>query len=219
MSHPSLQIYHKDTYPAIDPSRPELSQAGKTVIVAGGSTGIGFGISRGFALAHASRVIILGRRLDVVKDAASKIQQEVGSSTEVEGRAVDISSIEQIRKLWSNLATEGVYVDVLVLSAAAYGKSAPILEMGSEAAWADFETNVRSPLYLAEGFYKQKTGTGQKVSHIMFLQFLQSPSAPCRRNDYQFAPTDSVTVPCQYFYHRGLHVDFHGSRASNLRPH
>jgi NAD(P)-dependent dehydrogenase (short-subunit alcohol dehydrogenase family) len=177
MSHPSLQKYHKDTYAAIDPSRPELSQAGKTVVVAGGSTGIGFGISRGFALAHASRVIILGRRPDVVKDAASKVQQEVGSSTQVEGRAIDISSIEEIHKLWSDLDAEGFYVNVLVLSAAAYGKSASILEMGSEAAWADFETNVRSPLYLTEGFYKQKTGTGQKVGPTAFLHSPKSPRA------------------------------------------
>lgn len=166
MSLPSLQKYHKDAYPTINPRRPELSQAGKTVMVAGGSTGIGFAISRSFALANASRVIILGRRPEVAEDAATKIRQEIGTPPIVEARAIDISSLEQIGKLWSDLESENIYIDILVLSASAYGKIAPILDMGSEITWADFETNVRSPLYLTERFYKQTTGTGQKVSHF-----------------------------------------------------
>lgn len=33
--------YYRDTYPSIDPTQPELSQAGKVVIVTGASRGIG----------------------------------------------------------------------------------------------------------------------------------------------------------------------------------
>lgn len=40
---------HKTTYPTIDPARPELSQAGRTVVITGGSAGIGFAIAQGFA--------------------------------------------------------------------------------------------------------------------------------------------------------------------------
>jgi NAD(P)-dependent dehydrogenase (short-subunit alcohol dehydrogenase family) len=175
MSLPSLKKYHKDTYPTIDPSRPELSQAGKTVIVSGGSTGIGFAISRGFALAGASRVIVLGRRPDVTAHAVASIREEVGPAIDVRAWAVDVSSLEHIHKLWSELEAEGVYVDVLVLSASAYGKIATIMDMGAEAAWADFEVNVRSPLYMTERFYKQTTGQGQKVCislHRLYLIFV-----------------------------------------------
>lgn len=35
------QKAHRDVYPAIDPRRPELSQAGKVIIVTGASRGIG----------------------------------------------------------------------------------------------------------------------------------------------------------------------------------
>lgn len=163
MSLPSLKKYHKDTYPTIDPNRPELSQAGKTVIVSGGSTGIGFAISRGFALAGASRVIVLGRRPDVTAHAVASIQEEVGAATDIQAKVTDVSDLEQIRELWSELEAMGTYVDVLVLSASAYGKVATIMNMGAEAAWADFEVNVRSPLYMTERFYKQTTGQGQKV--------------------------------------------------------
>jgi hypothetical protein len=32
---------HRDIYPAIDPTRPELSQAGKVVVITGASRGLG----------------------------------------------------------------------------------------------------------------------------------------------------------------------------------
>lgn len=170
MSLPSLTKYHKAPYPGISPTRPELSQAGKTVLVAGGSTGIGFAIARSFVLASASRVIILGRRQDVVEDAAAKLREEVspGSSTVVEGRVCDIARLDVVDGLWSSLEAEGIYVDVLVLSAAAFGDHAPILEIGLQSVWSDFEINVRAPLQLTERFYKQTSGTGQKVrSHLV----------------------------------------------------
>lgn len=169
MSLLALKKYHKEPYPTISPTRPELSQVGNTVLVAGGSTGIGFAIARGFTSAGASRVIVLGRRQQVVEEAAAKLQEEGTSpnpSTVVEGRVCDISNLEDVRKLWSDLETDSVYVNVLVLSAAAFGNSTPILENGLESVWSDFEVNVRSGLNLTERFYKQKTGKGQKVSNL-----------------------------------------------------
>lgn len=35
------QKTYRDVYPAIDPTRPELSQAGKVVVITGASRGIG----------------------------------------------------------------------------------------------------------------------------------------------------------------------------------
>jgi hypothetical protein len=32
---------YRDKYPAIDPSRPELAQTGKAVVITGGSRGLG----------------------------------------------------------------------------------------------------------------------------------------------------------------------------------
>lgn len=162
MSLPSLKQYHRKAYAGISPSRPELSQAGKTVLVTGGNSGIGYAIARGFLQASTKRVIILGRRPDVVKSAAEKLEQEAkgfGSSTLVEGRVCDIASLESTAALWSDLQKDGIYVDVLVLNAAARGEALPILENGLQNVWADYEANVRSALDFTERFYKQ-TGKG-----------------------------------------------------------
>jgi hypothetical protein len=45
---------HRDVYPAISPSRPELSQAGRVVLVTGGGTGVGHSIARSFVRASAT---------------------------------------------------------------------------------------------------------------------------------------------------------------------
>jgi NAD(P)-dependent dehydrogenase (short-subunit alcohol dehydrogenase family) len=175
MSLPSLKQYHRKPYEAISPSRPELNQAGKTVVVTGGNSGIGYAIASSFIQASAKRVIILGRRPDVVKSAAEKLSQEAvsfGSSTVVEGRVCDIASLESTEKLWTDLQNEGVFVDVLVLSAASHCNATPILANGLRNVWADYEANVRSTLDHTERFYKQ-TGNNGAESRKVSLKFSQ----------------------------------------------
>ena len=59
---PSLtEAWHNASYPAISPSNPALSVAGKTVFVTGGGVGIGFTTARAYAAAGASRIAISGR--------------------------------------------------------------------------------------------------------------------------------------------------------------
>ncbi|KAF1953536.1 hypothetical protein CC80DRAFT_551184 [Byssothecium circinans] len=43
--------WHNDTYSAIDPSKPELSQKGKTVVITGAGSGIGRETAIAFAKA------------------------------------------------------------------------------------------------------------------------------------------------------------------------
>ncbi|KAH7487166.1 hypothetical protein FOMA001_g5080 [Fusarium oxysporum f. sp. matthiolae] len=171
MSLPTLNQYHKKPYQAIDPALPALQQTGRTVIVTGGNSGIGYAIARGFVKANAARVIILGRRKDVVTSAAARLQEEgrqFGSGTDVQGRTCDISDLASTENLWKALESEGISVDVLVLSAASYGATETILDGGLSKVWGDFESNVRSTLDMTGRFYKQKTtDSGQtKVRYL-----------------------------------------------------
>ncbi|KAF5690892.1 peroxisomal short-chain alcohol dehydrogenase [Fusarium circinatum] len=171
MSLPTLNQYHKKPYQAIDPALPALQQTGRTVVVTGGNSGIGYAIARSFVKANAARVIILGRRKDVVASAAAKLQEEgrqFRSDTYIQGRTCDISNLTSTEHVWKSLESEGIFVDVLVLNAASYGATETILDGGLSKVWGDFESNVRSTLDMTERFYKQKTTTpGQtKVRYL-----------------------------------------------------
>jgi NAD(P)-dependent dehydrogenase (short-subunit alcohol dehydrogenase family) len=168
MSLPALKLYHKQPYPAISPTRPEISQAGRTVVVSGGSSGIGFAIARSFATAGAKRVIILGRRRETAESAAAKLNSDAGRDV-AKARIVDAYHLPDIERLWSDLKAEGIYVDVLVLSAAAYGKKAPILDASLEDTWRDYEANVRAPLAMTLSFSKQTTGRGKRSDRLPAL--------------------------------------------------
>lgn len=150
-----VKTYHKSSYATISPLRPELSQDGKTVLITGASAGIGFAIARAYAEASASKVILTGRRKDVVQNSASKLSGEF-KNTKFDARVCDVGNMAESAALWSSLCADGVFVDVLVLNAAKFGGQESILNAGVENIWSQYETNVRSPLQFTEQLYKQE---------------------------------------------------------------
>ncbi|KAJ3547836.1 hypothetical protein NM208_g1307 [Fusarium decemcellulare] len=141
-----------------------------TVVVTGGNSGIGYALARSFVSAGAKRVIILGRRPDVVESATVKLQSEatqLGQQTLVEGRVCDIADLGSTEALWKSLESDGVHVDILVLSAAAYGAVEPILQGGFSKVWGDFESNVRSTLDMTDRFYKQQSSGPQRPKFLV----------------------------------------------------
>lgn len=157
---------HRAPYLAISPTRPQLSQAGKTVLVTGGGTGIGKAIARNFALASAATVIIVARQADRLKDAAeelAKTAKDAKSPTKFIARSCDITNSGEVTALWEYLAVQGIKVDVLILNAAKFSPMQSLFKLGVEEVWSQFEANVKGPLHFAELFSKQD-GEGQKVS-------------------------------------------------------
>jgi NAD(P)-dependent dehydrogenase (short-subunit alcohol dehydrogenase family) len=149
---------HRAPYPEISPSRPELFQVGKTVLITGGHTGIGYAIARAFAQARADRIIIVGRRADLVASAAARL---VAQFPEVQalGRVCDVSDLASADTLWEELAKEDIVVDVLVLNAAKLSTQ-PILDVGRDSVWSEYLLNVRANLDFAERLYKQPNAKG-----------------------------------------------------------
>ncbi|KAK0624054.1 hypothetical protein B0T14DRAFT_517476 [Immersiella caudata] len=159
----TIKTLHKAPYPAISPLRPELSQAGKTILIAGGSSGIGFAIARAFVQAHASRVILLGRREAILTQAAATLSSETPSSaTTIVPIACDINDLASTASLFSNFRKDNIYIDVLVLNAATTGPMQPILDSGVSTIWKAYEINVRTLLDLTDHLYHQEGGNRKK---------------------------------------------------------
>jgi NAD(P)-dependent dehydrogenase (short-subunit alcohol dehydrogenase family) len=153
---------HRTSYPAIDPSRPELSHSGRTVLITGGSEGIGLAIAEAFIKASAATVIITGRRQEAIDEAVAALTKlaKNGVVTKIIGKKSDAADPQAIDALWDDLAGDSVSVDVLVLNAAKFATYKPLLELGIDNVWKSFEVNVRGVLHFAERFHKQPVGDG-----------------------------------------------------------
>ncbi|EFQ34769.1 short chain dehydrogenase [Colletotrichum graminicola] len=152
---------HRKPYSAILPSRSELSQKGRTILITGGSAGIGFAIAQSFAQAGAKRVIILGRRQNLVDEAVSKLEKEY-QGVQFSGFPSDVNDLGDNEKLWKGFEEDGTVIDVLVLNAAKIANDGSILALGRDYVWDSFTMNVRSLLDLSERFYNQKNGEGRQ---------------------------------------------------------
>ncbi|KAI1300618.1 short-chain dehydrogenase [Xylaria venustula] len=159
---------HNNTYDAISPLRPQLSQVGRTILITGGTTGIGYGIARGFVKASATRVIITGRRVEIVAKAAKDLQQETDKS-EVIGIPCDVSDQDAVEALWCKLKSDGIVVDVLVLSAAGFPPNKPLRDLGTAETWKLFDMNVRAQLQVSERFYKQEERGNSKTKYLVYV--------------------------------------------------
>jgi NAD(P)-dependent dehydrogenase (short-subunit alcohol dehydrogenase family) len=146
------KTYHKRAYPSIGPTRPELSAAGKTVLITGGGTGIGAEVAKGFAKAGASRIALLGRREQVLLDTKAEIEANY-SSTEVFAIATDMTEKSEVDNAFARIAGDGK-IDVLISNAAMIGAQAAIADLSAEEFLAGVIPNLQGNFNLTKAFLR-----------------------------------------------------------------
>lgn len=119
--------WHSSPYPTIFPDRPELSLAGQSVVITGGGSGIGLSISQSFALAGASKIAIVGRRLEVLQSAKESIYNLVGNKADVFIVSADIGDRDQVDQALSLISKQfqGIPLHILVNNAGYYSGVRP----------------------------------------------------------------------------------------------
>ncbi|KAE8151239.1 hypothetical protein BDV25DRAFT_152943 [Aspergillus avenaceus] len=140
---PSLtSTWHNESYPAISPSRPELSASGKTVVVTGAGTGIGRATALSFARAGASHIILIGR------NEANLLETQKALPCRSSTHAVSVNDEQAMAEV---AATVGTW-DVLILAAGYLAEPLSIQESSLDDWWQSFETNVKGTIITAKAF-------------------------------------------------------------------
>ncbi|KAF1971541.1 NAD(P)-binding protein [Bimuria novae-zelandiae CBS 107.79] len=145
--------WHSTAYPSISPTRPELSQKGKTVLITGGGTGIGAATAHSFAQAGASRIALLGRRTQPLEDTKASIQKQY-PDVEVFIASVDVTKTEQVNAAFESFAplSSGKKIDVVVSNAAVTGPFSGFLEVTDEEYLDGVMTNITMAWNVARAF-------------------------------------------------------------------
>ncbi|KAI0480179.1 putative NADP(+)-dependent dehydrogenase [Xylariaceae sp. FL0804] len=157
--------WHNDTYEAISPRRPELSAAGKTVIITGAGRGIGREIAVTFAAAGASRLILLGRDATSLEETASLLPGGATAST----HAVDVADGEALQSVASSIPRW----DVMVLAAGYLSGPGTMVESDADDWWKSFETNAKGTYLCIKSF-----APTADPSHATVLALTSGMTAP-----------------------------------------
>ena len=136
---------HSDTYPAIDPTRADLS--GKAVFVTGASKGLGRAISLSFAKAGASYIAIGAR------SALEKVETEMKTVATDAGRRephvlrldLDVTDSQSVGNSAKKIEQAFGKLDVLINNAGLIGDREPITDSDPDSWWQVFNVNVRGP--------------------------------------------------------------------------
>ncbi|KIY04110.1 uncharacterized protein Z520_00802 [Fonsecaea multimorphosa CBS 102226] len=146
------ETWHNKPYPAILPSRPEISAAGKSVVITGGGTGIGKAAAIAFAQAGAKSVSIIGRRADRLQTAGAAIA-EANSSTHVILQTGDVSNRTSIKAALDAIAAKtGGKIDIFLNNAGILPKEAAVIDYPESEVRRCFETNLMGSFNALQSF-------------------------------------------------------------------
>jgi NAD(P)-dependent dehydrogenase (short-subunit alcohol dehydrogenase family) len=123
---------------------PLPNMEGRTVLVTGGTSGLGMAAAEGFARLGAS-VHLLARDLARGEHARDEIRRSSGSGLVHVGLG-DLSSLESVREFAANFSAEQLQLDVLVNNA---GAMLDRRELSVDGVELTFATNVLGPFLLS----------------------------------------------------------------------
>ncbi len=87
----------------------------KNIVITGSTRGIGFGLADAF-LARGCRVMISGRKAEVVQQSVAELAQKYSKDT-VYGNACDVTAYDQVQTLWAAAKSLFGTVDIWINNA------------------------------------------------------------------------------------------------------
>lgn len=142
---------------------------GKTVVITGATSGLGFGLAVEFAK-RGAKVIMACR--SQIPEAGERVMELSGSET-VEMRYMDLSKINTIHEFVDSLVKDGITIDVCILNAAVALPGPRKTETGQD---EFFQVNYLSNVILTQDLIKQKVLQLKETGDLSRLIFISSDS-------------------------------------------
>ncbi|KAI1265966.1 NAD(P)-binding protein [Xylariaceae sp. FL1019] len=148
---------HSDQYPAIDPTRKELSLAGKVVIITGASRGLGAtAFAPAFAKAGVRGLALLATNAEGLATTQGLVK---GINPEIETLTIptNVSDAASVASAFAKIKDAFGHADILINNAGVncdgegvrFGDSDPVLY------WKNFEINAKGTFLMTHAFINQ----------------------------------------------------------------
>ena len=136
-----------------------FSLNGKTAVVVGGGTGLGYGMATGLAEVGAN-VVLVSRRQNVLDKSASQIAEATGNENVV-GIAADITSVANINDLVNKACDKFGQIDILI-NGAGVNKRFSALDFKEEDWDIVQDTQLKYVFFMCQAVAKQMIEKGIK---------------------------------------------------------
>ncbi len=144
---------------------------GKSALITGASRGIGKAIAKKFASEGVASLVICARNLNQLQDLKTDLESKF--PVKVFPIKCDVSVVEDINNLFSEIQTLGISLDVLVNNAGIM-KDAALLMAGSDVYDANFNVNIRGTILVTQKaikhFIRKKAGSIINFSSIVGME-------------------------------------------------
>ncbi|KAH7324256.1 hypothetical protein B0I35DRAFT_423807 [Stachybotrys elegans] len=146
------KTHHSKPYPFISPTRPELSAAGKSVLITGGGSGIGKTVAIAFAQAGAASIAIIGRRLNRLQSTAAEITASSTKNAEVYFESGDIAQRSSIDAAVSAIGGKMGKIDIFVPCAGILTRFGPLRDYDGDEFKRGLDMNVMGAFNALQAF-------------------------------------------------------------------
>lgn len=165
--------WHNKAYPAISPTRPELSVAGQNVIITGGGVGIGKAIAIAFAQAGAASVSIIGRNVERLQRAAVEISEAAAQMQSIDSKGVrvltepgDVAKRESLEGAVRRISEQVGAIHVFVSNAGYLPQMHDVKDYDLKSFQQGLEINIVGAFNCIQAFLKYAAPQGSKLLNI-----------------------------------------------------
>ena len=147
------KTWHNTSYPAISPTRPELSAKGKSVFITGGGTGIGAAVVYSFARAGAREFALAGRTQATLSETALRLKTDF-PDVKVLTLITDVTKQDTVDAAFETTMKVFGKIDICISNAGYSAPPAPIASISEKEWQTAFDINVNGSLYIIKAFLR-----------------------------------------------------------------
>lgn len=152
---------HNDISVNTDPTRTDLSQPGKVVLITGAGRGIGRSIALRYAESGPACIIVCARTGSELDTLETEIKS-INSTIRVRKFSIDICNKEHVALVLKTVSEEERKLNVLVNNAGTSCAWTPIADSDEEAYWETFHLNLKGTYLIIKTFLSLLAETAKK---------------------------------------------------------